>query len=126
MAWSTNRTTLTTAMTAAGYKLMPNAEEPEDLKKWNHKGYSCRLQDVDDLAYLSANNIQFSHKVLLRVLFKHADNTKLATAENDYTTLIKTIGALADFKNFTRTDWEPLDNKHSVANLEFHFGLDST
>ena len=128
MSWSANRTTIVSGL-PSGYVNIPLNVEPdsEDLPvSHNHKAYSLKLKGVVDGEMLSADIMNYSHLVTMRVIYKAVDGTQLITNEGLAMTLMQTISAISGFHSFAEEPTiEELDPKHIILTLVFHFGQDS-
>lgn len=127
MSWSANRTTIVSGL-PSGYTLIPENREPDSEDRsasHNHKAYSLKLRGVTDAEYLSSDVMNYSHLVMMRVIYKAVDGTQLITNEGLAMTLMQTISAISGFHNFAEDPTiEELDPKHIILTLMFHFGQD--
>ena len=124
MAWATDIATLKTTIEDAGYYLLPENKEPEELLEWQNKSYSIRLDGIEDIEQMTGNKVNYSHSVILKVGYTHIDDTKLRTNETAFNTLFKTIAGLASSKNTTARPLNRIDNKKSIGEINFYYGQD--
>jgi hypothetical protein len=126
VSWDTDKTTITDALPSA-YSLIPENKEPDEEapETFKDKGYSIRLTGFPDFALQSGEILQYSHGVMLRVIYRHVDDTQLTANEVLIATLLQTISNIDGFHSFVaEPDIDRIDNKHIVFNLHFHFGYD--
>ena len=125
MSWSTDRTDIVAGL-PSGYVNIPLNQEPdaEDLPaSHNHKAYSLKLGGANDIEMLSGDGMNYSHTVVMRVIYTAVDGTQLITNEGLAMTLMQTISTLSEFHSFAEEPTiEELDPKHIILTLAFHYG----
>ena len=125
MSWTTDRAAIVSGL-PSGYVNIPLNVEPdsEDLPvSHNHKAYSLKLRGANDIEMLSGDGMNYSHTVVMRVIYTAVDGTQLITNEGLAMTLMQTISTLSEFHSFAEEPTiEELDPKHFILNLVFHYG----
>ena len=125
MSWTTDRAAIVSGL-PSGYVNIPLNVEPdsEDLPvRHNHKAYSLKLGGVNDIEMLSGDGMNYSHTVVMRVIYTAVDGTQLITNEGLAMTLMQTISTLSEFHSFAEEPTiEELDPNHFIFNLVFHYG----
>lgn len=125
MAWATLTSTITGAMTTAGYTRIPDNSTAGNETNAVHKnkGYSLEVLGFDEREFTSGKNTD-SYLVQLKVSYKCANTTEYDTIIGYIESLKGVVEGLAGYVGFAENNKiEKLDNKQVIFTMLFYIGI---
>lgn len=125
MGWSADYTTITGTL-MSGYQIIPENKEPEAAGDMANKVYSIKRTGLGTIVLTTNNGMEYVYKVMIRIRYKHNDESQRLANEILFDTLCETFASNASFENWlSEPSIEKLTNKYSIAQMELLYGQDT-
>lgn len=122
MSWSDNSTALINALTALGYKRIPENLTGEEADK-SQEDFTYTLElGSPDIEELTSSTTLNSDLVILTVYYFNRSTDEYDENYTNFVTVCSTIKDLSNYRSTERIDFERISPEQSKGTVQFYFG----